>query len=814
MGDRLQKKLQRDSTCFIAVDLSLEDGKISLQSLEQLAVAKDHTEQGPVVDPFTLPYRTVFCLHSLLEQVEEFAVGQDAARAFVAKEILRQVDLQPELAYPFDSVEDLAPYTETLDLLRLLMTPAALEEEMLFKISLPFQLRAVQASPAMQALVNVEDARYTFDEQGHTIYATNLAMAGCMILRECYGVDIHIEQQAMLNVPDPKTGLKKYYRPVMEDRYVSIVIRGEKPKLSRSDIERLLSNIYDTELWLELLPPEQFEFHGFMFGQLIDVTREESMSRLKHRLISRDAVLDIERARKLADLVRIHFELPELQLGLTAIDYPAEYRVPHKYKIHFHLLFEECPDMLEVPDFSGSIYHRALEGKQISLIEDLQSLAGKDQMADRLLKLGFKSLLLAPLLSPDNRVIGLVELASPRAFAINAFVKIQFREVINLFRTAVARAREEVDNRIEAVLREQFTNLHPSVEWRFMQEAFRILEAREAGEEVMSEKISFKGVYPLFGQADIVGSGVMRNRAVYEDMRENLLAAQEFLTLALKQFAFPLIDRILIQIENRLQIGLKQFSNKHETSTAELLVTEINPIIKQLGHDHQSLQAAAEKYSDLLDGEQGLVTHRRTDYELSLKRLNRELSNFFDKRDAELQQSLTHYFEKYRTDGIQYEIFAGQALLQKEQFSQIHLRNMRLAQLIDICEATRLVERVSQELPVPLQTAQLIFAYTSPLDIRFRMDEKRFDVEGAYDLRYEILKKRIDKATVNQGQERLTLPGKVAIVYLHEKDRTEYLNYIAYLIERGDIKGEVEELDLDPLQSVQGLKALRFEVNH
>lgn len=769
-------------------------------------------EHSPLADPFVLPYRTVFCLSGLLEQVKEFAAGKDTARVFIAKEILRQVDEQPELAYPFESVEDLAPYRETLDLLRLLMTPAALDEEMLFKISLPFQLRAVQASPAMQALVNIEDARYTFEEQGHTLYATNLAMAGCMILRECYDVDMRIEQQAMLNVPDPKTGLRKYYRPVMEDRYVSVVLRGKKPELSRADIERLLSNIYDTDLWLELLPPKHFEFHGFMFGQLIDVTREEAMSRLKHRLISRDAVLDVERARKLADLVRTHFELPELQLGLTAIDYPAEYRVPHKYKIHFHLLYDQCPDLLEVPDFEGSIYERALEGKQISLIEDLQSLAGKDLMADRLLELGFKSLLLAPLLSPDNRVIGLVELASPRAFAINAFVKIQFREVINLFRTAVARAREEVDNRIEAVLREQYTNLHPSVEWRFTQEAFRILEAREAGQEVMSEKISFKDVYPLFGQADIVGSGIMRNRAVYDDLQENLLAAKEFLTLAVEKFSFPLIDRILTQIEARLQIDLQHFSNKHETDTAELLLTEINPIIKQLGIDHKELRSAAEKYSDLLDEEEKLVTHRRFDYEQSLKRLNRELSNFFDKRDAELQQSLTHYFEKYRTDGIQYEIFVGQALLQKEQFSQIHLRNMRLAQLIDICAATRLVHEVAKELPVPLETAQLIFAYTSPLDIRFRMDEKRFDVEGAYDLRYEILKKRIDKATVNRGNERLTQPGKVAIVYLHEKDRQEYLGYIAYLQSRGEIDGEIEELDLDSLQSVQGLKALRFNV--
>ena len=50
------------------------------------------------------------------------------------------------------------------------------------------------------------------------------------------------------------------------------------------------------------------------------------------------------------------------------------------------------------------------------------------------------------------------------------------------------------------------------------------------------------------------------------------------------------------------------------------------------------------------------------------------------------------------------------------------------------------------ELPIPLETTHLILVQHAPLSIRFRFDEKRFDVDGAYDIRYEIVKKRIDKA--------------------------------------------------------------------
>ena len=129
-----------------------------------------------------------------------------------------------------------------------------------------------------------------------------------------------------------------------------------------------------------------------------------------------------------------------------------------------------------------------------------------------------------------------------------------------------------------------------------------------------------------------------------------------------------------------------------------------------------------------------------------------------------------------------------------------------------MCEVTRIVENMQGQLQVPLRTAQLIFVYSTPLSIRFRMDEKQFDVDGAYNVRYEILKKRIDKSLIEGTTERLTQAGKVAIVYLQEKERQEYLEYIDFLIHEGYITDEVEDLRVGKLQGVQGLQALRITV--
>jgi hypothetical protein len=95
--------------------------------------------------------------------------------------------------------------------------------------------------------------------------------------------------------------------------------------------------------------------------------------------------------------------------------------------------------------------------------------------------------------------------------------------------------------------------------------------------------------------------------------------------------------------------------------------------------------------------------------------------------------------------------------------------------------------------------------------IKFRMDEKQFDVDGAYNIRYEIIKKRIDKAYIKGTEDRLTVPGKIAIVYSQDKDALEYTKYINYLQSKKQL-GKLEHLELEDLQGASGLKALRVEV--
>ena len=155
----------------------------------------------------------------------------------------------------------------------------------------------------------------------------------------------------------------------------------------------------------------------------------------------------------------------------------------------------------------------------------------------------------------------------------------------------------------------------------------------------------------------------------------------------------------------------------------------------------------------------------------------------------------------------------GASLVEDGRFDPIYLRYLRLWQLMVTCGIAARTERLKTCCVMPLDTTHLVLVQHAPLAIRFRFDEKRFDVDGAYNARYEIVKKRIDKATVHNGAERLTQPRQIAIVYGHSSEAAEYREYVDYLQWLGCLTAGVEDLELDELQGVRGLRALRVGVD-
>jgi len=257
----------------------------------------------------------------------------------------------------------------------------------------------------------------------------------------------------------------------------------------------------------------------------------------------------------------------------------------------------------------------------------------------------------------------------------------------------------------------------------------------------------------------------------------------------------------------------KELAAGSEHKILGFLKSEIYPVFDHLQKSDVNLKKLVNQYNDILDPDLKTVYEERKKYDTSVNLINQKLASYLDKKQIDAQEMFPHYFERYKTDGVEYNMYIGQSISRDEKFDTIYLRNLRIWQLVVMCEMENEFNAMQKDLHMPFEIASLILVYNTPLSVHFRMDEKRFDIEGAYNARYEIIKKRVDKANIKGTNERITQPGRIAIIYSQEQDAMEYRKYLHFLTAKGYLKTGFEDLELQDLQGVTGLRALRVEVS-
>jgi hypothetical protein len=377
---------------------------------------------------------------------------------------------------------------------------------------------------------------------------------------------------------------------------------------------------------------------------------------------------------------------------------------------------------------------------------------------------------------------------------------------------ALNRSLEQLNQRIQTVIKEECTAIHPSVEWRFQKAALNYIQGKEEGVSGL-EPIVFEQVYPLFGVSDIRMSSDHRNEAIQADLIEHFQLVKEILQLTHEHRQLPILASLSHRIDKQikgLEVGLQAGD---ESTKLHFIQQVIEPIFDHLGTFGPLVQEKITAYRAALDSQTGTIYRSRRKFEESLKLINETIATFLEQEEDKAQGYFPHYFEKRKTDGVEHTIYIGASMVEDGKFCPMYLRNLRLWQLMVMCEVVRLTEARKGELTVPLETTHLILVQDSPLSIRFSPDERHFEVEGAYDIRHEIIKKRIDKALIKGTSERLTQPGQIAIVYSNRQEASEYLEYIEYLQAAGYLRNEMEDVELQELQGAQGLNALRVTVD-
>lgn len=331
-------------------------------------------------------------------------------------------------------------------------------------------------------------------------------------------------------------------------------------------------------------------------------------------------------------------------------------------------------------------------------------------------------------------------------------------------------------------------------------------------ENAKMEEIVFDNVHPLYGAIDIRNSSHERNISIQCDLLEQLNMAKKVFQEAYRIKKMPIYDQVIYKIEDYSR-GIEQgLSSGDESNILNFIQEHVEPLFSHFNFKDNTFLEAINNYKNSLDPDLKMVYKRRKDFEDSLAMINSCIIKCLDKEQEMAQQMYPHYFEKYRTDGVEHNIYLGEAITKNQDYNAMYLKNLRLWQLIVTCEMSRKTANLKTSLPIPLDTTSLILVHSQTLSIRFRQDEKKFDVDGAYNIRYEIVKKRIDKSVIKGTNERLTQPGKLSIIFSQGNDMFEYQRYLEYLISKGYFKNDIENLVLDDLQGVYGLRALRVSI--
>jgi hypothetical protein len=436
----------------------------------------------------------------------------------------------------------------------------------------------------------------------------------------------------------------------------------------------------------------------------------------------------------------------------------------------------------------------------------------QEHIAKLLREAGIKSYALMPVYY-NNKLVGVFEMCCRKKGILNEQVFGRMETVRPLLAQLMQNSIDDFETQIRETIRDKFTNLQPSVQWKFTEAAWNYLYySRLEGKSVPVQKIEFRDVYPLYGAIDMRNSTIERNKAVMSDLQYQFALLQKVFATLKEKSGFGLAEELTYKCRKWQQYMHDVLTTNDEIRINQFLTDEAQPFLRHFKTTHPDLEPVISAYFKSIDPDTGDAWVHRRELEESMQLINGAINNYLDLMNTEIQRAYPCYFEKFRTDGIEYDVYIGQAIVPERPFDLVYLRNLRLWQLGSMAAIARLSHLLLPKMKVPLQTTQLIFIYSNTIDISFRNDERRFDVEGGYNIRYHIIKKRIDKVHIKNTGERLTQPGKIALIYFDQKDADEYISYIQYLQDKKQLCSDTEYLELEELQGVAGLKAIRVGV--
>lgn len=753
------------------------------------------------------PFQAKISFHKVIEVLEAIAESDVDYRATYAKGLLKAIEPYPELRDGIESYHQIEKHYLLIKHLLSDLFPTALTNNEIKAVTIPFQNYIFNTTDRLQKMI--EDAGEDFeiiirDFDEHQFYV----MSCSLILNYYYGRNVDVKKPIFYDIPDAN-GIVNHYRILYNADFLEILPTEKAVPLTEEEINILIDNYDDLELWKEKFPPGSWILKGFGIMTLYDNTVESAISNLKSNLLSNEDIKD-DKEEELENIFRSIYRIGDLRIGFTAFN-NDQLNNPDFGDIHSFILMKDHEDCRRA--LGGCMLDTLIGQNKYFIISDVKEYyaVGKEEqhLAEHLLAQNIHSCIFAPVMK-DEKLLGVVELVSSIPKQLNSINANKLDMVMPFLVDTIDRYYSEMQNQIDAIIQKEYTAIHPSVYWKFRDEA-SLHTLDKNSRDLPFKEIVFKEVYPLYGQIDIKGSSVARNRAIERDLTEQMNLLLDLLRFISKELKLPVIYQNIFELEAMEQELSQSLKADTESSVQSYILNEIHPLLEHFKLDNVSVKQKVDAYFEALDPKIGMIYNARKDFDQTLSLINKKMASLLDKKQEAAQSFFPHYYERFKTDGVEHNLYIGASIAPQLSFSSVYLSNLRLWQLQALCEMENEYYQMRPDLAYDLDVTSLILVFSSPISIRFRMDEKRFDVDGTYNARYEVVKKRIDKSNIKGTQERITQKGKITIVFSQNHEEAEYRRYIKLLQHKNRL-GAVETFEVEDLQGVTGLRALRVEI--
>nr|WP_288810924.1 GAF domain-containing protein [uncultured Sphingobacterium sp.] len=757
------------------------------------------------------PFKTLIAFHKIIKSFEETALSEVGFQASYGKSLLEEFKKYPALIDGIEKTEELKQYEPIIKVLLADLFPSSLTQNEIKAVTIPFHSYTFNHTARLDRILSDAVDHYQFSLRDITadyFYILNC----CVILSQYYGFKVDaMDAPLFLDIPD-KNNITHHYRVLFNADFMDVIPTDRAIALSAEDITELVDHFSDIALWKSKFPEQSWILKGFSIMTLFDATIENAVSSFKSNLLREDSAIQLA---EIETIFRSIYKIDDLRIGLTSFEKVREefnLRIVEK-QLYSHLLYDstiaECEEML-----CNDTLENLLTEEELLVVPDIDKMPVSDPkqacFVNKLKQQNVKSFIFAPLIQ-DDKVLGILEMSSSRVRELNSVNANKLNFILPFIKDKVSKAFSETENQIEAIIQKEYTSIHPSVKWRFQEEAIHYLNDKAFGKDYTLQEIVFENVYPLYGQIDVQGSSESRNQAIKQDLVNQTQDLIALFTAINQKHRLPLFEQKVFDLERNLETLDHSLSTDTEQVILDHFNLDVHPILDNFRKNNTNSPIAKkiDAYFDRINPAIGGFYEARQDYDNSIDLINKKLVTILDGKQVEAQEYFPHYYERYKTDGIEHNMYIGASIAPDKNFDLYYLKNLRLWQMQVMCEMENKFKKIQPKLPHQLDVTSLILVFGNPISIRFKMDEKQFDIDGSYNVRYEIVKKRIDKAKIKGSAERITQKGKLTIVYSHAHEETEYLGYIKLLQHKGLLNDEIEKFEVEDLQGLIGLKALR-----